>query len=541
MKQDRPNILLITCDQLRSDFVGCCGGSFMKTPNIDRLAEEGCVFENAYSPNPVCIPARHNLLTGLTARHHGFDDNYFGAEAKACPYYLPTFPQVLNDGGYETIAIGKMHFQPERRAAGFDYFLNMDELPRIREEDDYAMYLKEKGYGHLQSVHGVRTCLYMQPQRSLVPPEHHGSAWVADRAIEYLDATKGRTPFLLWAGFIHPHPPFDIPEGWEDLYKGKIPAPAKSKTPLSALAEENKQLGCAFDDEVKTRIRELYASAVSFADYQIGRILDTLDRLKLTENTLVVFTSDHGEMLGDLDTYQKFQPYDASAKIPMVVRYPGHVKPGERRSYFVDLNDLLPTFLDEAGLEYPADYDLPGESIFVGDGRKNRKYQYTEHQRNNKRWCCLRDERYKYVYYYGDDEQLFDLKEDPAEAVNLLWGERISPEITAVRDRLKTALLAYERRYGLKGYAGPKGFKEMERYHAQPYYETNFPIFPSMALEEERAQFDDYTDEILAAVKHEPVVRLSKNHTEEILKQYGGYSDERFRELAEKAKEEGCW
>ena len=118
MKQDRPNILLITCDQLRSDFVGCCGGSFMKTPNIDRLAEEGCVFENAYSPNPVCIPARHNLLTGLTARHHGFDDNYFGAEAKACPYYLPTFPQVLNDGGYETIAIGKMHFQPERRAAG---------------------------------------------------------------------------------------------------------------------------------------------------------------------------------------------------------------------------------------------------------------------------------------------------------------------------------------------------------------------------------------------------------------------------------------
>ena len=110
-----------------------------------------------------------------------------------------------------------------------------------------------------------------------------------------------------------------------------------------------------------------------------------------------------------------------------------------------------------------------------------------------------------------------------------------------MRDRLKTALLAYERQYGLKGYAGPKGFKEMERYHAQPYYETNFPIFPSMALEEERAQFDDYTDEILAAVKHEPVVRLSKNHTEEILKQYGGYSDERFRELAEKAKEEGCW
>ena len=122
-----------------------------------------------------------------------------------------------------------------------------------------------------------------------------------------------------------------------------------------------------------------------------------------------------------------------------------------------------------------------------------------------------------------------------------MWGEEISPEITEVRDRLKTALLAYERRYGLKGYAGAQGFRKMERYKAKPYYETNFPIFPSMALEEERAQFDDYSDEILVAVKDEPSVRLSQNHTEEILKEYGGYSEEKFRELEEKAKKAGCW
>lgn len=161
MKDTRPNILLITCDQLRYDYVGAYGCDFIETPNIDRLAGEGCLFVNAYSPNPVCIPARHNLLTGLTARHHGFDDNYFGESAKAAPYYLPTFPQILSDSGYETVAIGKMHFQPERRMNGFDYFYNMNELPPTREADDYAMFLKEKGYGHLSSPHGVRTCLYM--------------------------------------------------------------------------------------------------------------------------------------------------------------------------------------------------------------------------------------------------------------------------------------------------------------------------------------------------------------------------------------------
>ena len=111
----RPNIILIACDQLRSDFVGCYGSSFMHTPNIDALAAQGCVYENAYSPNPVCIPARHNMLTGLTARHHGYDDNYFGNEAKPAPYELPTFPLILSDAGYETVAIGKLHFQPERR------------------------------------------------------------------------------------------------------------------------------------------------------------------------------------------------------------------------------------------------------------------------------------------------------------------------------------------------------------------------------------------------------------------------------------------
>lgn len=538
MKDPRPNILLITCDQLRFDYVGAYGCDFIDTPNVDKLAEEGCLFTNAYSPNPVCIPARHNLLTGLTARHHGFDDNYFGECAKAAPYYLPTFPQILSDSGYETIAVGKMHFQPERRMNGFDYFYNMNELPPTREADDYAMFLKENGYGHLNSPHGVRTCLYMQPQRSMVPEEMHGSAWVADKAMDYLDSNRGRMPFLMWAGFIHPHPPFDIPASYADRYTGKVEAPVQSVTPLSTLAKENITLGCLEDPDTLNRVRELYASAVTFADYQIGRIVEKLKELDLYDNTMIVFTSDHGEMLGDLGTFQKFLPYDASCRIPMIVRYPGRLKAGSQDDRFVDLNDILPTFLDAAGAEYPADYDLPGESFLVKQGVKNRQYQYAEHQSGSKRWCMIRDERYKYVYYFGDREQLFDMVKDPKETVNLLYGEP-GKDILGIRDRMKEVLTAYEARYGLKGGVLDGKLVQREDYKMVHYYETNAPEFPAMVVDpEEKSGMMDYGEEILAAMDGEPTVKLKSNHTREVLKQVG-YSDAWIDQLLRRAEQQG--
>lgn len=538
MDRNRPNIVLITCDQLRWDYVGAYGCDFIRTPNIDRLAKSGCVCENAYSPNPVCIPARHNLITGLPAKYHGFDDNYFGEEAKPCPYYLPTFAQVLNDSGYETIAVGKMHFQPERRATGFDFFYNMDEIPRTREKDDYAMFLKDSGFGSYQSLHGVRTCLYMQPQISLFPEEYHGSAWVADRSIEYLRQNRGQAPFLLWAGFIQPHPPFDIPEAWRDQYRKKLPDPVASVTPLSALAVENQQLACLDTKEEIMRMREMYAAAVSFADYQIGRILDELEEQGLSENTLVVFTSDHGEMLGDLGTYQKSLPYDAACRIPLIYRYPQKSNIPPRRTDFVDLNDLFPTFLDAAGLEYPAEYRLSGESLFLSNGRKDRRFQYVEHQHGSKRWCSLRNERYKYIYYYGDDEQLFDLWSDPAETTNLMCGTA-AENIVSIRDCLKDRLIQYEKEFGLSGCIAGNDFVKQERYQPHPFYETNFPMFVSRLSPEEKEQMTDYEEEILQAVCGETTVKLDRNHTREILKTNRAFDDDRIDRLLNRAREQG--
>ena len=539
MNVGSPNIVLILCDQLRFDYIGAYGCDFVETPNIDRLAKEGKLFENAYSPNPVCLPARHNLITGLTARHHGFDDNYFDENAKSCPYYLPTFAQILQDNKYETIAVGKMHFQPTRRATGFDFSYLMEEIPQTREEDDYLLYLNEVGYGNMLSPHGVRTCLYMQPQRSLIPAKHHSSTWVANKSIEYLRINRGQRPFMLWAGFIQPHPPFNVPDSWADMYKGKVPPSVKSKTSISSIAVENNALGSLTSLESELRMRELYAASISFVDHQIGRMLDELDAQGLAENTLVVLTSDHGEMLGDYDTYNKCLPYDASARIPMILRYPKKLKAGVRDSRFADLNDLLPTFLHVSGATYPADYELPGETLLVESGVKDRTVQYIEYQRESKRWCSLRDARYKYNYYYGGPDELFDLHDDPTETTNLLADSPNEDAIRA-REKLRERLLQYEARYGLKGYVVNGDFKQFPPYVPKVgKYERNFPIFPKWLSHEESAKMNRYEDEILQAIQKEPTVKLRENNTELIMRGWEGFSDKRLEALLKRADEQG--
>lgn len=524
-EKDTPNILLITADQLRWDFVSAYHANcFMQTPAIDRLADEGRVYERAYSPNPVCIPARYNLMTGLTARSHGFDDNYFEENAKSCPWYLPTFAQILSDHGYNTAAIGKMHFQPERRATGFDLFENCNEVVKDIEEDEYAKFLRDRGFGSVGSIHGVRNVLYMQPQQSLLPEECHSSSWVADRSIHYLRNRKTRTkPFLLWAGFIHPHPPLDIPHDWAHRYDGKIPRHTDTVTPLSKIGEENKTI-VRFENEASlNRMRELYACAVSFMDYNIGRILKTLDEEGLAENTLVAFVSDHGEMLGDLGTYQKFLPYDASSRIPMILRWPKRIEAGSRVTDFADLNDLLPTFLDAAGAEYPAEYDLPGESLLSKAAQKDRSLQYIEHQHGSKRWCCIMDTRYKYVHCYGDEDQLFDMREDPDETENLLYQCQ-DEMIQGIRNRLKRLLIEYEARYGLDGCVQDGEFAAFPPYEANGFRDCLFPF--SMVRDPADPPLNSLLEEIQAAKAQEPLATISPADADEILRVKAGFAVE---------------
>lgn len=501
----KTNILLITTDQQRYDTICAMGYSHMITPNLDELVREGCAFPNAYSSNPACIPARHNMITGLSAKYHGFDDNYFDDNAKNIPFDLPTFPQLLSDNGYDTIAIGKMHFQPCRRHNGFGKMELMEEIPRHLEDDEYAMYLRDNGFRKIQSIHGVRHMLYMMPQRSLLPEKYHGSSWVAERTIHHLKMHNSDRPFLIWSSFIAPHPPFDVPKEWAELYSGKkLPNAAISKTPVSELALQSAGPASYPDERYLKRARELYFASISFVDYNIGKIIAQLKEIGEYDNTLIIFTSDHGEMLGDCGAYQKLLPYDGSARIPFIVRYPEKVAAGTLDNRFVDLNDLLPTILDAAGVPYPNPGRLPGESVFTKNGSKDRTVQYIEYAHGSKRWVSLRDVRYKYNYYYGGGkEELFDLMQDPKETLNLLFDNPQSEHIK-IRDRLRKQLIELEKQQGLEGYIENNDFIVLDEFQRRFFKENNPPKFTKF----EPYQHLSLEEEIFKAIEKEPVVDI---------------------------------
>jgi arylsulfatase A-like enzyme len=531
-EKKQPNILLLFTDQQRYDTINACGYKHMITPNLDRLVNEGCHFKNAYTPNPVCVPARHHIITGLTAREHGYAQNY----GHPVNHLLPTFPRILSDNGYDTRAIGKMHFRPSRRHNGFNKMELMEEIPKYREEDEYAMYLKEVGLGNVQNIHGVRNLLYSVPQRSLIPEEHHGSTWVGDRSVEYIKANAGRRPFFLWSSWIAPHPPFDVPDSFADLYNdADIPEPLQSETEINPHGQVSAKHGdfpAGKEKESLKRMRQLYYSAISLVDKNIGKILDALEETGELENTLIIFTSDHGEMLGDHGSYQKSQPYDSCSKIPFIIRYPKNFAPGSVREDFADLNDILPTVLDAAGLEYPGPYELPGGSLLNDDG-KRRDVQYMETESGVTRWCSIRDDQYKFNYYYrGGREELFDMTSDPGETVNLLATE--PDKYAETRNRMFETLYEYEHKWGLKNYAFNGGMVKFENEPARRGLRNGqFPVFPDNIIDEdEKASMNDFGDEIIQAVKDEPLIKLHQLDIEDWAK--NGASPE----LIEKIKRE---
>lgn len=528
----KPNILLITTDQQRYDTLHCAGYDHMITPNLDALAKDGCLFTNAYSPNPVCIPARHNLLTGLTAKFHGFDDNYFD-ESKSIPFALPTFAEILQNDRYNTIAIGKMHFQPYRAHNGFNRLFLMDEIPRFLEDDDYAMYLHRKGYTHLQSIHGVRHLLYMQPQESLTKEEDHGTAWVANKTIETLDTISLERPFLIWSGFIAPHPPLDVPHDYQKLYNNLIiPKPKISKTTLSNLAIENKNIANYPDESYLRRVKELYFSAITHVDTHVGRILQKLKDIGEYDNTLIIFTSDHGEMLGDYGTYQKFLPYDSSSKIPLIARYPKQLVANTVCNDLVSLNDILPTILDVAKLTYPGQAKLPGKSLFDNTPREE---VFMEHCRGNRRWVSIRTREYKFNYYFSlGREELFNMIDDPNETTNLL--EIPNDSVQAIRDVLYKRLVQYEKNYGLPDTIQNDQFKILEEMDIHFYREANPPQFPHN-LRSKNTTLWSLKKELIEAVKNEKVVQIEDLDTDYYI-QHGIFSQEDIQEIIHELKKE---
>ena len=450
------NVLVITTDQQRADAMGCAGNPFILTPTLDRLAAQGARFDRCYTPSPVCAPARFALMSGLLPHRNGCYNNGSPMDPN-----LPTLPGVLAESGYVTHAVGKMHFAPPRRALGFQSMELSEEIPGSVEEDDFLSFLQGKGFSHVHEPHGVRGEMYYIPQVSQLPAELHTTAWTADRAAHFLRAHDQRRPFFLWVSFIKPHPPFDPPVPWNRLYRTiDMPKPFRPdgfeamQTWWMRHQNRYKYRESGPDDTLARTIRAAYYACVSFIDHHLGRLLRVLELTGMAGHTLVVFTSDHGELLGDYGSWGKRSFLDPSARVPLIVRWPGHVAPHTVVGEAVSLVDVMPTALVAAGMD-PTPYGLDGAPLTE---RPEGRRVYGQVGSGDKGSYMVTDGRQKYFYSAPDDREfLFDLTAGPYEVANLAGDPAWAP----ILGDLRGSLLA---RLSRDGYGEPVAGDQWRRY-----------------------------------------------------------------------------
>ncbi len=344
----RPNILFICTDQQRYDALGCYGNPHIQTPTIDRLAEDGVLFEQCYVQSPVCAPSRACLVTGQYPSSHGL-----WANGVALPEHHPLVSKALADSGYECGMIGKMHLaacfggRTEKRLDdGYSFYKWAHDPTHTSPENDYHRWLRETHPELYDEVAANGQRVRHQPAAfDTIPTDAHYSRWASERAIEFLD--KGRDeddPFFLWVNFFDPHHPFVAPEEYLDRYDpDDVPDPVgfegelDTKPPIQREASEESYAGFAkgYAKHTPQEIKEIvaaYYAMVTLIDDETKRILDRLDALGLSEDTIVIFTSDHGEMLGDHQLLLKGPMlYEGAVRVPLIMRWPGVLPAGERR------------------------------------------------------------------------------------------------------------------------------------------------------------------------------------------------------------------
>ena len=448
----KPNILVLMTDQQRYDALSCAGNREIRTPHLDALAASGVRFTQAVTPTPVCVAARRSFITGhRVSRTHWVSNRKLPGPLPE----LPTLMSLLLQSGYWTQGIGKMHFQGCH--FGLRQVETMEEGVPHWIDDDYISYLRRNGI-RTRFPKGIRDLLMFQPQTCGIPVEHHMNTWVADRSINFLREHRrhrSTKPFFLWSSWISPHPPFAPCEPYDTLYDpAQMDLPVFADRPIESLPPgllpcRGRLDGAHRDPDRMRRLRALYYGLVSHVDDSVGRILAELDSLGLRENTVVLFVSDHGEMLGDHGLGQKFNPYERSVRIPFLLRWPGRTEPGRVSDDLVTLLDFFPTLIEELGLDYPEDYGpLTGANLLgaVGGGLAERRDAVAiDYGAGSSRWISLRSRNRKYAFFAeGGVEECYDLEEDPWEENNLINSP--PPWLDEYRERA----LAWEREHGFR-------------------------------------------------------------------------------------------
>lgn len=456
---ERPNVLLFFTDQQRFDTIHALGNPIIRTPNLDRLVHDGVAFTSAYSPSPVCVPARCSLWYGQYPWTTQCYENYAPMPEDG----RPSIADALAEAGYRTHGIGKCHFTPERWALrGFQTRARQEELVPDPEEDDYLRHLWAHGFDHLTDPHGVRGEMYYIPQIAQMPARLHPTQWVGDQTLAFLDeAVQDEAPWLCFSSFVHPHPPFCPPAPWHKLYRAEsIPMPSAGADDEALLIAWNriqnryKWRDQGLDRNLLRVMRAYYYACISFIDYQVGRILDRLTALGQLDNTLILFTSDHGEHLGDRGCFGKRTYQDTCARVPLLARLPGRLEGGARCDRPASLVDVMPTILDAcgAGSDRVATDGVDLAALAKGAPEAERPAVYSQHFSGPNGTYTAVTARWKYVYSAIDDKELlFDRVGDPGETRNHAGVCSYREPLALMRGQLIAALRAGGEEAALEG------------------------------------------------------------------------------------------
>ncbi len=467
---EQPNLIFIMPDQLRPDFLSCYGATFIDTPHIDRLAQEGVRYERAYSVSPICVPARALLLTGMNAIKNGVTDNGQWLRPDLADIGINTWPELLNAQGYYTAAIGKMHFYPWDIKHGFQYRVAAEDKRWLEVRDDYYHYLTEHGY---RKYHGNEHDGYYENRGAIInkiPWEHSVDHFVGNEACRFLRNYSAEAPFAMMVGFPGPHCPYDPnPEFLEGIDPELLP-PAVPEVPGDAPRLRQSNIDgnrrpwngvdyTEFTDDHKRKIRLHYAALVKQIDHEVGQILDTLLEQNLLDNTLIIFASDHGDYLGDHNLIGKSHFFESSIHVPLIVRAPGTTA-GTVCHDLVELGDVTATLLHFGGCAIPTHMDsIPLPDLNIPQ-RPEREYSIGMVSHG---WMIY-DGRWKLVKYNSSEILLFDLENDPDEQQNLAQDPTFQHQYLKLDASLTQAIMRsitashYDKRVYASELAGDSSF-----------------------------------------------------------------------------------
>lgn len=473
-----PNLLFIMADQLRADFLGCYGADFVETPHIDSLAARGLRYDRAYSAYPICVPARASLLTGMNAIRNGVTDNGLWLRPDLAACGIHTWPELLNEAGYQTAAIGKMHFYPWDITHGFQYRVAAEDKRWLEVRDDYYHFLRDHGH---RKYHGNEHEGYHENKGAIInkiPWAQSVDHFVGMEACKFLDRYGGDQPFAAMVSFPGPHCPYDPnPEFLDGLDPAAMP-PAIPEVPGNTpkLRQDNIDGNKGgwngvdhtdFTDDHKQKIRLHYAALVRQIDYEVGQIVASLEKQSLLDNTVIIFVSDHGDYLGDHNFIGKSTFFESGIRIPLIVagpeRFHQNHPQGQVCSDLVMLTDVTATLLTLAGVDLPAYMDaqpLPMFGLTPGNppGKSSGKSPVPPRDRifgmTSNGWMNF-DGTHRLHKYATGETLLFNVKDDPDEQRNLLHDpahretfQRLDSELTTEIMRSMTGAFQPSRVYG---------------------------------------------------------------------------------------------